>query len=318
MTKNILKNDVFINFLKPLCYIILIFLGSCEAENKANLSKNINEKPKIVVTTNILGDLIQNVTGKNFEIQVLMGAGTDPHSYKARQSDLKKLYEADIIIYGGLHLEGKMQDVFGKLSKKKKVIESGALVNNNLLIPLDNTLYDPHIWFDVNIWIELTKELSNSLIKFYPEHTKDIKEYTKDYLKQLEDLNNYIENRIAEIPDNQKILITSHDAFQYFGKAYHIKVRGLQGISTAGDYGLRNIIDLTNYIIENNVKAIFAETSVSSQSLEAVFQGCKSRGHQIQLISDLYSDSLGNKKSSEGTYIGMMKANIDKITKALK
>ena len=272
----------------------------------------------ILATTGMLYDITKNISPNFLKVDYLMGEGVDPHLYKFSQIDLQKLNKSTIIIANGLHLEGKMNYVLEKVSKKKMVVSVGDSLNKNFLIPISSTLYDPHIWFDINLWKECVKVVSNNLQLKYPLYKKEIQEKTQKYIIELERLQVYTKKRIEEIPEKQRVLITSHDAFRYFEKAYNFQVKALQGISTTADYGLKDIKELVDFINENNIKAIFVETSLPTKGMEAVLKGVETKGKTIQLIEGLYSDAMGAFGTPEGTYIGMYKSNIDKIVEALK
>jgi len=288
----------------------IIFLSSC---------RNIQEDERYVLaTTGMLYDITKNLTDSTLDVNYLMGEGVDPHLYKFSQTDLQKLNKSTFIIANGLHLEGKMNHILEKISKKKKVISVGDSLNEKYLIPINEHLHDPHIWFDVNLWKDVTKVVSNNLVKKYPHKKHSIEKKTAKYLENLNQLQEYTKKRIQEIPEKQRVLITSHDAFKYFEKAYNFKVKALQGVSTTTDYGLRDIQDLVDFITENNIKAVFVETSISPKGIEAVVKGVESRGKKIKIVEGLYSDAMGTFGTPEGTYIGMYKSNVDKIVEALK
>jgi len=280
------------------------------------------KKPlKIVVTTSIIGDALYNITGNAAQIIPLMGPGVDPHAYKATPNNIRDLVQADIVFYNGLHLEGKMADILEKFRKKKPVyaasdgIDSSAYLGD--LSFMDGV--DPHIWFDVQLWKEAIEYMSAQLQKHTDmEMTLVCKENTLKYLAELDKLHLYIKDQIRQIPTNQRVLITAHDAFAYFGRAYNIEVKGLQGISTIGDCGLRDITDLVNFIVQSGIKAIFPENSVPDKPLRAVLSGCQKRNHNVVLGEELYSDALGKPGTEEGTYIGMVNKNVNIIVNALK
>ncbi len=300
-----------------LTAVLLITSWSCTNKNK---EKEPTGKPTILATTGMIGDAIKNITKDSATVDALMGPGVDPHLYKATQGDLKKLREADVIFYNGLHLEGKMSELFGKLTKQKPVfpVSDGVSKDKLHLFDKDAGIYDPHIWFDVSIWKSAVESINTELVKLYPGQKEFFQKNTDVYLKQLDSLHQAVGRQISDIPEEQRVLITAHDAFGYFGTAYHIEVRGLQGISTMSDYGLKDISDLVDFIIERKIKAIFVETSVSERSINAVIEGCRERGHDVVIGGSLYSDAMGQKGTFEGTYIGMVASNVDKIANALK
>jgi len=276
------------------------------------------DKNYILTTTGMLYDITKNITPDFLKVDYLMGEGVDPHLYKFSQIDLQKLNKSTFIVCNGLHLEGKMNYVLEKISRKKIVVSVGDSLDKRFLIPINKELYDPHIWFDIDLWKQCVKVVSNNLIKKYPYYENEIKDKTEKYIEALNKLQRYTKEKIEKIPAQQRVLITSHDAFQYFEKAYDFKVKALQGVSTTADYGLKDVKNLVDFINDNNIKAVFVETSLPSKGLEAVVKGVESKGKKIKLVEGLYSDAMGTFATPEGTYIGMYKSNVDKIVTALK
>lgn len=271
----------------------------------------------IIATTGMIADLVQNIGGKHVKVTALMGTGVDPHLYKATQGDLRRLTRADIIFYNGLHLEGKMQDIFEKLARKKTVVAVAAKIDHNVL--LHHSAYpDPHIWFDLNLWQQAGQRVLETLQEQDPKYKADYQNQAAQYLKQMAELDSWIKQQILEVPESQRILITAHDAFGYFGKAYGIKVMGLQGISTAAEFGLQDIKHLKKIIVKNNVKAVFVETSVSPRFIESLVAGVTAEGHNIFIGGELYSDAMGPKGTATDNYFGMVKHNVQTIVNALK
>lgn len=299
--------------------LILCLLNNCE-EKKA-----LNAKLKIVCTTSIIADAFRNIAKDSAEVIALMGAGVDPHLYKATHGDIKKLLSADIVFYNGLHLEGKMGEILKKLSRQKPVIALGDVLAKRRLIIVEQETQtpDPHIWFDISLWKEAVKHGADKLIEFNSEkfERKSVEYFQKNaeqYIFSLEKLNKKVHLELSKISEVQRTLITSHDAFSYFGRAYRFNVRGLQGISTLSDFGLRDVSDLVNFIVKNKIKAIFVETSMSEQSINAVIKGCEGQGYRVLLGGKLFSDALGKAGTPAGTYTGMIEANVNTITKALE
>jgi manganese/zinc/iron transport system substrate-binding protein len=273
-----------------------------------------------VATTSIIGDAIENIVGDSAQVVKLMGPGVDPHAYKATPKNIQHLSQADIIFYNGLHLEGKMADILKNFSKRKAIYAASDGINPQQYLgdPQFEDGLDPHIWFNVSLWKQAVKYMSKRLQLADPTCAVYYKANTKFYIKQLDELHESIQKSIQEIPKTQRMLITAHDAFTYFGKAYDIEVRGLQGISTVGECGLRDITNLVELIIQRKIKAIFPENSVPNKPLRAVVEGCKKRGHNVILGQELYSDALGEVGTWEGTYIGMVSTNVKIIVDALK
>lgn len=305
-------------FLSLISLLLAGWLCSgCERNNRAEVDKS---RLVIVTTTGIIRDAVINLVHNRAVVVALMGPGVDPHLYKATQGDLDKLLEADLVVYNGLHLEGKMSDVLEKLSHRKPVYALGHSLPDSLLNRIsgyENT-YDPHIWFDVSLWSMAVGNLAAYLQEFDPANATFYKNNYLVYASKLDSLHNWVKQEINSIPDNQRVLITAHDAFGYFGKAYNIEVRGLQGISTLSEFGLRDISDLVRFIQERKIKAVFVETSVPEKSIRSLITGCRERGWDVQLGGSLYSDALGAEGTPEGTYIGMVKSNVSTIVKALR
>jgi len=277
-------------------------------------------KLKIVCTTGMLEDAVRNIAGEAVEVEALMGPGVDPHLYKASQGDLQKLTGADVIVYNGLHLEGKMAEVFHNMSEIKPVIAGADGIAKDKIKKMEGTVdtYDPHVWFDVMLWSDVVKYLSVELSKLDTANAATYQANADRYLKQLDTLNQKVKEQVLTIPETQRVLITAHDAFGYYGKAYQIEVKGLQGISTMSEFGLKDVSDLVNFIKDRKIKAVFVETSVSDKALKAVVEGCKERGHEVLIGGSLYSDAMGAKGTFAGTYIGMVSTNTETIVNSLK
>lgn len=297
-----------------LLILSLLLLG-CQSQ-----SKKANEIPHVVATTGMLYDAVINIAGEKVTAEAIMGPGVDPHLYKATQGDLAKFNNADLIVYNGILLEGKMSDILKKLGRQKPVVAAAESVPKEMLKSAIGyqDAYDPHIWFDVKRWKYAVKAISHALIKLDSANQSFYEENTAQYFKRLDSLDQFVRSRLSEIPENQRILITAHDAFVYFGDAYDMQVEGLQGISTVADFGLKDIADIIDLIIDNNIKAIFVETSVSEKSINAVVTGCREKGHEVKIGGYLYSDAMGEFGTIEGTYIGMFKRNVETIVNALK
>jgi manganese/zinc/iron transport system substrate-binding protein len=274
-----------------------------------------------VTTTTLLTDLVTNIGGDKINVQGLMGSGVDPHLYKASAGDVTKLTNADLIFYGGLHLEGKLVEVFEKMgSQNIKTIAVSDALDPRTLIGSEYfaSNYDPHIWFDVNNWELITSFVVKKLSEVDPENKETFEANGNDYLQKLKLLNENIKTIISSLPQDKRILVTAHDAFNYFGKAYGFEVVGLQGLSTATEAGVQDVQNLSNFIIENKVKAIFVESSVPKRTIEALQAAVNSKDHQVAIGGTLYSDALGNAGTVEGTYIGMFRYNVNTIVNALK
>lgn len=302
--------------------LVVIALLSCMVLVNCTPSEdNVSSgKPYIVTTTGMIADAVKAITRDSARVEALMGPGVDPHLYKATQGDLSRLTSADVIFYNGLHLEGKMGEVLEKLARQRTVAAVAEEIPKDKLFQVpefDNT-YDPHIWFDVSLWQLAVQQMEKVLSNKYPQMRDYFQHNTSVYLDSLEQLHTWVNREIATIPESRRILITAHDAFGYFGKAYNIEVKALQGISTLSEFGLRDVTSLVDYIVENEVKAVFVETSVSPKAIEAVVSGTQSRGFQVTIGGNLYSDAMGAEGTPEGTYPGMVRANVRTIVNSLK
>jgi manganese/zinc/iron transport system substrate-binding protein len=269
----------------------------------------------------MITDIVKNVGGDRVDAVGLMGPGVDPHLYKATASDVGRLGTADIIFYGGLELEGRMTEIFEKMAQggTATVPVSRDVPQTELRQPKEfHGKPDPHIWFDVTLWKQAVRTVSEEMAKLDPESAEAYKANAERYLLQLDELHAYVKAEAAKIPEIQRVLITAHDAFGYFGQRYGFEVMGIQGTSTATETGVGDIQRLGDIIARRRVKAIFVESSVPTVTIEALQKAVHSRGWNVAIGGQLYSDAMGPQGTPEGTYIGMVKHNVDAIVKALK
>ena len=299
-------------------YVILCALiaTACSApEQEAS-----NGRIKIVATTGMVADLARNIGGDRVEVIGLMGPGVDPHYYKASQGDLARITDADIVLFNGLFLEGKMEDIFAKMARSKKVVAvAGGVDEKNLRRPPEFLgHFDPHIWFDVSLWAQTVEVAVASLSELDPEGAEVYRRNGEQYRARLDALHQWVIEQVGQISEQQRVLITAHDAFGYFGLAYGFEVVGLQGISTVAEYGVNDVTQLVDRIVERQVKAIFVESSVPVRSIEAVRQGCLNRGFEVVIGGTLYSDAMGGAGSGADSYVGMVESNVNTIVGALR
>ncbi|WP_299112225.1 zinc ABC transporter substrate-binding protein [uncultured Winogradskyella sp.] len=298
-----------------LLILLAIVLYGCKNETKTDGKLNV------VTTTTMITDLVKNIGGDNINVQGLMGSGVDPHLYKASEGDVSKLVNADIIFYNGLHLEGKLVEVFEKMgSQAKTPIALANELDKTRLIGSDYfaSNYDPHVWFNIEYFKQFAKKVTSVLSEKNPENTSIFEQNKKEYITKLDTLQAKVKSVIETLPVDQRILVTAHDAFNYFGESHNFEVVGLQGLSTATEAGVQDVQKLAAFIIEKQIKAIFVESSVPKRTIEALQAAVKSKGHAVEIGGTLYSDALGNAGTIEGTYIGMYEYNINTIIKALK
>ncbi|MEM6515092.1 MAG: zinc ABC transporter substrate-binding protein [Bacteroidota bacterium] len=299
---------------KLILLFIIISAFSCKTENESNGKLNV------VCTTTMITDLVENIGGNEINVEGLMGSGVDPHLYKASEGDVSKLVKADVIFYNGLHLEGKLVEVFEKMSKSGKIpIALGEVIAVEDLIGSDNfaSNYDPHVWFNIDYFKQFAEKVAAVLAENDSENAQVYDENLRSYIAELDKLKDEVSSTIETLPKEKRILVTAHDAFNYFGEAYNFEVVGLQGLSTATEAGVKDVQKLSAFIVERDVKAIFVESSVPERTIEALRQAVNSKGHQVDIGGTLYSDALGSKGTEEGTYIGMFKHNVNTIVEAL-
>ncbi len=277
------------------------------------------KQPDVVATIGMITDVVKNVGGGKVEVVGMMGPGVDPHLYKPTAKDIQRLNSARIIFYNGLHLEAKLGDVLAKMSGGPKSVAVTEGIDKTYLLspPEFDGQYDPHLWFDVTLWMKVVEKVRDTLIELDIDNAVTYQENAERYLTQLTELHQYVKTQAERVPPEQRVLVTAHDAFNYFGKAYGFEVRGLQGISTVSEAAISDVQELATFIAERQIPAIFVESSVPSRSLEAVKAAVKSKGFDVQIGGELFSDAMGPEGTPEGTYVGMVKHNIDTIVQAL-
>ncbi len=309
-----------IKLLSVLLFTALVFINAgCGKKEKKEEAQEVR-KLNIVATTGIIGDALENICQENADVTALMGPGVDPHLYKASESDVARLDKADVIVYNGLHLEGKMGEILGKIARTRPVINLSSILPHERLrqTPEFHGLIDPHFWFDVELWSMAVMSLGQELAKIDTAHQNEYIQNATEYSILIFNLHSEVIQLIASIPPERRVLITAHDAFGYFGRAYDIEVLGLQGISTVSEYGLQDVTNMVDLIINRGVKAIFIESSVSSRAIDAVIAGVHSKGGKVLLGGTLHSDALGEKGTAAENYIGMIHNNVLTIVPALQ
>ena len=294
-----------------------VFLPSCNQQDKSR--KPNDGKLDVVTTIGMITDIVKIVGGDHVKVTGLMGPGIDPHLYKATAGDVSRLSGADIIFYNGLHLEAKMAEVLQRMSGQIKTVAVTNGIDRSMLLtpPEFEGAYDPHVWFDVRLWKKAVEIVRDTLVEADAKHAESYERNSEVYLAKLDELHEYVKAQAERIPENQRVLVTAHDAFNYFGRAYDFQVRGLQGISTVSEAGTADIQELAKFIVQRRIPAMFVETSVSSRNIEAVQAAVESRGFDVEIGGQLFSDAMGDPGTPEGTYIGMVRHNIDTIVKSL-
>lgn len=275
-------------------------------------------EPKVVTTTGMIGDVIKTIAGDCFDIEVMMGPGIDPHLYKASAGDVKTLQSASIIFYSGLHLEGQLGEVFEALQGKRPVVAvTQNIPETSILKTSSGYGVDPHVWMDASLWASTLDVVKNELSKLEPDCQAKMQSNADTFKPQLLALHDWVKISIASIPDQQRILVTAHDAFNYYGKAYGIDVAGIQGISTESEAAIADIRETANTVVERKVPAIFVESTINPRTIDAVMQAVLDKGQELAIGGQLYSDAMGQAGTAGGTYIGMIYENTKAITEAL-
>lgn len=275
---------------------------------------------EVVATVEMIADIAREVAGDRAVVNGIIGEGVDPHLYKPTSTDVKALQAADLIFYNGLMLEGKMSDVLVRLAgsgKKVFAVTEAILDDSDYVISDESEHYDPHVWMDVRGWKKAVAVVERALCEFDPAHADSYQENAAAYQESLTRLDDYARTAIASIPEAQRVLVTAHDAFHYLSRAYGIEVRGVQGMSTESEAGVKDIETLVSFLVERKIPAVFVESSVSDKNVRALLEGAAAKGHRVVIGGELYSDAMGPADTYEGTYIGMIDHNVTTITRAL-
>lgn len=274
----------------------------------------------IVATVGMVADVVRNVAGARAEVTGLMGSGVDPHLYKPTRSDVQRLLNADVIFINGLLLEGKMMDtLFQATEEGKRVHRVTELLDEQYLLTPEEFegLYDPHVWMDPSAWARTVDVVRDKLIEFDPAGEEVYRANAQAYAAQLAELDQYATRVLGSVPEGQRVLVTAHDAFNYFGRRFGYEVVGIQGISTESEAGVQDIERLVGMLVERDIKAVFVETTVNQSNIEALIGGARDRGHEVIIGGELFSDAMGDDGTYEGTYIGMIDHNATTIARAL-
>lgn len=278
------------------------------------------DKVRVTTTTTMITDLVRQVGGDRVEVTGLMGPGVDPHLYKASQGDVEALLDADAVFYNGLFLEGRMGDILEKTGQQTPTVQVTQYVpEDELLQSVDyEGQSDPHVWFDATLWGTTVDPVVEELSEIDPEGAEGYERRGEEYKKEIDELHAFAKERISSIPEDQRVLVTAHDAFRYFGKQYGMEVRGLQGISTEAEAGAGDVRELADYLAENEIPAVFVESSIPRRNVEAVQAASRDRGWDLKIGGTLYSDAGGDAGTDAASYDGMFRANVHTITEALR
>ncbi len=273
----------------------------------------------VVTTTSMIGDAARAIAGDRAEVTHLMGEGIDPHTYRQTRSDVVRLGEADLVFWNGLYLEAQLEELLLQLGERKSVVAVAEALPAEVLLESEEFegRFDPHVWMDAGLWAEVVGAIRETLIEHDPDGEPVYLANAESYLEEVAELDDYARSVLASVPERARALVTAHDAFQYFGRAYDFEVIGIQGISTDSEAGLREIEDLVSLIVEREIGAVFFESSVTDRNVRALVEGAQARGHELIVGGELFSDAMGSPGSYEGTYVGMIDHNVTTITRAL-
>ena len=298
-----------------------LLLGGYSISRTQNPAERSHDLPVVTCTIGMITDVARNIGGDIFSISGLMGPGIDPHLYKPSAGDIVRLGDADLVLFNGLHLEGRLsetlEDIHDSGTVVTRAVAESIPTENLLRTDEDSDAWDPHVWMDVSLWNTVAQAITEELIALSPENEAAISDRAAVYLSRLEDLEEWVFSEFARVPDDIRVLVTAHDAFNYFGRRYDIEVLGLQGLSTATEAGAGDVQSLSEMLAERKIPAIFVESSIPPSTIEAVQAATKSRGWDVQIGGELYSDAMGAAGTPEGTYIGMVRHNVSTIVEAL-
>ncbi len=306
-----------------LLLLLVPLLAACgeDAGGSGDSGADVSDRTiQVTTTTQQIADAARVIGGDRVEVYGMMGPGIDPHLYKASAGDVNELEEADIVFYNGLSLEGRLADLMVTMAAEKPTYAVAAAIPEDMLAepPEFEGKFDPHVWFDPALWKFSLQQIADGLAELDPDHAEAYEENLDAYLEDIEALEAYAEEQLAMVPEGQRVLVTAHDAFGYFGLRWGYEVRGLQGISTATEAGAGDVQDLAAFLVENNIKAVFIESSIPLSTVEAVIEAAESKGGSVVVGGELYSDAMGDEGTEEGTYLGMYRHNVDVIVEALK
>ena len=317
-------------FPSILSYCSLLALAGCgaalhseHAESSSGSATFGGKHPiQVVCTIGQVAEMIARIGGEHVHVDALMGPGVDPHLYRPIASDVRKLDAADAIFYNGLHLEGRMSDLFVQMARRKATfaVTEGLQIRNDPRLrepPEFQGMYDPHVWHDVALWADCVRDVADAWAKFDPSYADDYEKNAAAYIKELQELDAFCKSEIAKIPEDRRVLITAHDAFGYFGKSYGLEVHGLKGISTDAEQDVKHQEDLQAMIIERKLPAVVVESAVAHRTVEALIEPCRAAGHDVKRGGELYADAMGPAGSPDSNYAGMIRHNVRTIVEAL-
>lgn len=274
---------------------------------------------KVVATTGMIADAARQVGGDLVEVRALMGPGVDPHAYRQTRTDILAMMQADLVLWHGLYLEAQMEDFMHALADRRPVVAVAEALPREVLLAHDtyNNKFDPHVWMDPDLWSGVVERVRDALIEARPEGERAFRANAGKHLEEIAGLSAYAKQVLATVPQESRVLVTAHDAFNYFGRAYGYEVLGIQGISTESEAGLNRVAELVDLLVQRRIGAVFVESSVSDRNMRALVEGAAAKGQEVEIGGQLFSDAMGPNGSYEGTYVGMIDHNVTTIARAL-
>ena len=300
--------------------VIVLFSAGCQNNNISEKSAS-EKKLNVVATFGMITDIVDNVGGEKIDVTGIMGEGVDPHLYKPTAKDTKLILDADIVFYNGLNLELRITGtILDRMEDRTKAVAVTDGMHTKNLRKTTEFMggYDPHVWHDVTLWMKATEKVRDTLSHADPKNSAAFHTNADQYLKELQSLHEDVQSLVAKIPSKRRVLVTTHDAFGYLGKAYGFEVRGLMGINTENETGIADVRDLAKYIIDRRISTMFVESSAAPQGIHAVRDAVKAQGYNVKIGGKLYSDAMGTPGTSEGTYVGMIRHNVETIVNSLQ
>jgi manganese/zinc/iron transport system substrate-binding protein len=304
--------------------LLLLFAAGCSSSSDETAKEGNDQYTgtypiQVVATIGMVADVVRNVGGEHVKVDQICGPGVDPHLYHPLTDDVRMLSNADMVFYCGLMLEGKMTDSLIQIARKRPVHAVTEMISQSLLLEPEEFSghFDPHVWNDVSAWSQTVTVVEKSLANFDPQHASEYEQNGAEYRKKLATLHQYGIDSLATVPAGRRVLVTSHDAFNYFGRAYELEVIGVQGLSTESEAGVQHINNLVDMLVQKNVKAVFVESTVPRKNIQALQEGAASKGHEVVIGGELFSDAMGLSGTYEATYEGMLDHNITVVTRGL-
>ena len=301
--------------LLGLSFLCLVLTSGCLQQPEKSA------KPTVICTTGMVADLVNQIVGASADVEYIIPAGLDPHTYKATPNNVAAIMDADVVVFSGIGLEAKMEEVLENYGKQEGnvVFSLGEGLPKSSLISLEHgDEVDPHFWFDIDLWSAATAHAAKQLTAAMPSEKEQFSQRAAEYIAMLSELKGWSNGELSSIPENQRVLVTVHDAFSYFGRSFNVEVKGLLGVSPEVDAGVQDVSALVQFLVERKIPAVFVEESLPTRTMEAVVKGCESYGHEVRMGESLFADNVGADDTPQATYVGMVKHNVNTMVSALK